>query len=97
MKGIVEAVKERRTVEDAFLNSGVLVVTYKPARQPACKSLAARLEKEGFKALRKGRVLAVKLPSEEGELSKLEAILRPMHGRGVKEVAEELVKELLSQ
>ncbi len=93
-KNLIAAVTERKTVEDAEVKDGVLVVTFKPARQFSAQCVCERLQRKGFKALHKSRVLAVKLPSEEEELTRLEALLRPSTRKKAEEVAEELISQL---
>ncbi len=93
-KALIEAVTKRQTVEAASVRDNVLVVTFKPARQYSAKCLHQRLERKGFKAAVKGRVLGVKIPQDQEQLQKLEQILTPASKNGVGEATLEVISAL---
>ncbi len=92
-QGIVNAFAARKSVEDVRVENNILVATFKAGRQQSAKTLEKRLKEAGFTAIRRGRVLGVRVPVEFEEQ---ERMLRVVRGRGPspKEVAEKMVREL---
>ena len=93
-KALIEAVTKRQTVEAASVRDNVLVVTFKPARQFSAKCVCERLERKGFRAAVKGRVLGVKVPAEQERQQLLLQILAPASRNGVGEAAAAVISAL---
>ncbi len=91
---IIEAVTKRKTVQGATINGNVLVVTFKPARQYSAECLCQRLQKAGFKAARRSRVLGVRVPTEQEQLQRLVQILTPRSNGNAEAAVQEIVAAL---